>query len=105
MMRKAVVYTHGKRAGVLTEVSPNEYHFDYDEDYDGDSISLTMPVSQKKYSFKSFPPFFEGLLPEGVMLQGLLRIVKIDQKDYFSQLMATGADLVGAITVKPMEDE
>ncbi|SFW66081.1 serine/threonine-protein kinase HipA [Sinomicrobium oceani] len=104
-MRKAVVYVHGKRAGVLTEVSPNEYHFEYDDHYEGEAISLTMPVGQKKYSYTSFPPFFEGVLPEGIMLEGLLRIAKIDQKDYFSQLVATGTDLVGAVTVKPMEDE
>jgi len=104
-MRKAVVYAHGKRAGVLTEISPQEYMFKYDDDYDGQAISLTMPVGQKEFSFNTFPPFFEGLLPEGIMLEGLLKISKIDQKDYFSQLMATGADLVGAVTVKPMEDE
>jgi serine/threonine-protein kinase HipA len=104
-MRKAVVYAHGNRAGVLTEVSPKEYKFNYYDDYNGQAISLTMPVGQKEFSFNGFPPFFEGLLPEGVMLEGLLRISKIDQKDYFSQLMATGADLVGAVTVEPMEDE
>ena len=104
-MRKAVVHVHGKKAGVLTEVSTNEYHFDYDLGYDGEAISLTMPIDQKRYSFKSFPAFFEGLLPEGIMLEGLLRIAKIDAKDYFSQLMATGADLVGAVTVKPLDGE
>lgn len=104
-MRKAIVYVHGNRAGVLREVSPSEYHFDYDNDYHGEAVSLTMPVGHKKYSYKTFPPFFEGLLPEGVMLEGLLRIAKIDQKDYFSQLVATGADLVGAVTVKSMDDE
>lgn len=104
-MRKAVVYAHGNRAGVLTEVSPKEYKFNYYDDYDGQAISLTMPVGQKEFSFNGFPPFFEGLLPEGVMLEGLLRISKIDHNDYFSQLMATGADLVGAVTVEPMEDE
>ncbi len=104
-MRKAVVFAHGKRAGILMEVSPKEYKFNYDDDYDGQPISLTMPVGQKEFSFSGFPPFFEGLLPEGIMLEGLLRISKIDQKDYFSQLMATGADLVGAVTVEPLEDE
>ena len=39
------------------------------------------------------------------MLEGLLLIAKIDKKDYFSQLIATGNDLVGAVTVKSMEDE
>lgn len=104
-MREAAVYAHGKRTGVLTEISPQEYLFRYDDSYDGQAISLTMPVGQKEFSFNGFPPFFEGLLPEGIMLEGLLKISKIDHNDYFSQLMATGADLVGAVTVKPMDDE
>ena len=104
-MRRAIILVHGKRAGVLTEVTSNEYHFEYDDNYEGDAVSLTMPTSHKKYEYKFFPPFFEGLLPEGVMLEGLLRIAKIDKNDYFSQLIATGNDLVGAVTVKLMEDE
>lgn len=104
-MRKAIVFVHAKRAGILTEIAPNDYCFEYDANYEGEAVSLTMPTRHKKYSYTSFPPFFEGLLPEGVMLEGLLRIVKIDKKDYFSQLIATGNDLVGAVTVKLMEDE
>jgi serine/threonine-protein kinase HipA len=104
-MRKAIVMVHGNRAGVLTEVSSADYYFEYDPDYQGAAVSLTMPVHHKKYAYPSFPPFFEGLLPEGVMLEGLLKIAKIDQKDYFSQLIATGNDLVGAVTVKLMANE
>ena len=104
-MRRAIVFAHGKRAGILTEMTANDYHFEYDENYKGEAVSLTMPTTQQEYNYTSFPPFFEGLLPEGVMLEGLLRIVKIDKKDYFSQLIATGNDLVGAVTVKLMEDE
>ena len=59
-----------------------------------------MPVKIKGFYFNSFPPFFDGLLPEGIQLDGLLRIKKIDRDDYFSQLMATGADLVGAVSVE-----
>lgn len=104
-MRQAIVYVHGNRAGILTEMNANEYYFEYDENYQGEAVSLTMPVNHKKYGYKSFPPFFEGLLPEGIMLEGLLRIAKIDKTDYFSQLLATGNDLVGAVTVKLMKDE
>jgi serine/threonine-protein kinase HipA len=104
-MRRAIVMVHGNKAGVLIEVSSSEYHFEYDENYEGEAVSLTMPLNHKKYGYKSFPPFFEGLLPEGIMLEGLLKIAKIDKKDYFSQLIATGNDLVGAVTVKSMEDE
>ena len=104
-MRKAIVLVHGKRAGVLTEITSGAYQFEYDENYESAAVSLTMPLANKKYEYNSFPPFFEGLLPEGIMLEGLLRIAKIDQKDYFSQLIATGNDLVGAVTVKLLENE
>ena len=104
-MRRAIVMVHGNIAGILTELSSDEYHFEYQENYDGEAVSLTMPLKHKKYEYKSFPPFFEGLLPEGVMLDGLLKFAKIDTKDYFSQLIATGNDLVGSVTVKLMEDE
>lgn len=104
-MRKAVVFVHNKRAGILSEEASGKYRFIYDEAYEGEAVSLTMPVSQKEYHYTSFPPFFEGLLPEGVMLEGLLRINKIDKADFFAQLMATGNDLVGAVTVKELTNE
>ncbi|OBX21542.1 serine/threonine-protein kinase HipA [Gelidibacter algens] len=104
-MRRAIIFVHGKRAGVLTELSAINYSFEYDDNYKGAVVSLTMPTRHKKYSYTSFPPFFEGLLPEGTMLEGLLRITKIDKNDYFSQLIAKGNNLVGAVTVKLSEDE
>jgi serine/threonine-protein kinase HipA len=57
-----------------------------------------MPVKNEEYFFDSFPPFFDGLLPEGIMLEGLLKTYKIDKTDYFQQLIITGKDLVGAVT-------
>jgi len=59
-----------------------------------------MPLELKEFHFTSFPPFFDGLLPEGIQLDGLLRIKKINKEDYFSQLIATGSDLVGAVSVE-----
>jgi len=102
-MRIAKVYMHNKLAGYLTEVEKNKkYKFSYDDNFEGDPVSLTMPVETKEFIFNSFPSFFDGLLPEGIQLDGLLRIKKIDKDDYFSQLMATGADLVGAVSVEEM---
>lgn len=104
-MRKAIVFVHDKKAGILSQEASGNYLFIYDDNYEGENVSLTMSKTQKEYHFTSFPPFFEGLLPEGVMLEGLLRINKIDKKDYFSQLIATGNDLIGAVTVKEPTDE
>jgi len=104
-MKKAVVYVHEIRAGVLFEEEFGRYGFTYDVAYNLEPISLTMPIGHRRYSFSSFPPFFEGLLPEGIMLEGLLRMNKIDINDYFSQLIAVGGDLVGAVTVKAAANE
>lgn len=102
-MRKAKVFMHKSLAGYLIEEEKNiKYLFYYGDNYKGEPVSLTMPVEIKEFYFNSFPPFFDGLLPEGIQLDGLLRIKKIDKDDYFSQLIATGSDLVGAVCVEEM---
>lgn len=99
-MRKAKVFVDGNFAGELLEIKRElEYKFEYIEGYNGPSVSLEMPIDKKTYQFDRFPPFFEGLLPEGIMLEGLLRIKKIDRNDYMSQIIAVGEDLVGNVTV------
>ncbi len=100
-MRKAKIYVKGIEAGILSElVKGKEYVFEYLEGYKGLEVSLTMPTKQQVYKFNNFPPFFDGLLPEGIQLEGLLKIRKIDRIDFFSQLIAIGEDTVGAVTIK-----
>ena len=100
-MRKAKVYMHNIFAGELIEEVPGRsYRFVYDKNYDDELVSLTMPVSEREFQYNSFPPFFEGLLPEGIQLESLLKQRKIDKNDLFSQLIAVGRDLVGAVTVE-----
>lgn len=101
MMRKANVFVNGVEAGILIEiVFGKNYRFEYLEGYSGMPVSLTMPLKVEGYKFLSFPPFFEGLLPEGYQLEGLLKFGKVDRNDLFAQLMAVGDDLVGNVTVK-----
>jgi serine/threonine-protein kinase HipA len=100
-MKKANIYLHGSHAGILEEQEYcKKYVFTYDCDYNGDSISVTMPIKKESYLFSRFPPFFDGLLPEGVQLEGLLKQKKIDRNDLFSQLIAVGNDTVGAVTIQ-----
>lgn len=104
-MRKAKIYLHGREAGLLIEEKKNSrYRFLYREDYSGPPVSVTMPLKQRVYEYDRFPPFFEGLLPEGVNLEMLLRSKKIDRNDPFSQLMAVGEDTVGAVTVREVDE-
>ena len=100
-MRTAMTYMHSKPAGILEELDQGKlYRFSYLKEYKGEPISLIMPVRESPYEFDGFPPFFDGLLPEGSMLEGLLRQMKIDRKDMFSQLLAVGHEMVGAVTVE-----
>jgi serine/threonine-protein kinase HipA len=99
-MRKANVSVSGMRAGALEELQGGAYEFTYLDDYQGPPVSLTMPLTKKVYHFALFPPFFEGLLPEGMMLEALLRKYKIDRNDYFGQLLIVGQDVVGAVTIE-----
>ena len=98
-MRKAEVYVDSKFAGILQELESG-YQFSYVENYDGPAVSLTIKKSSDPLFFKIFPSFFEGLLPEGIRLELLLKENKIDRQDLFSQLLIVGSDLVGNVTVK-----
>ena len=63
---------------------------------------FALPIKNSVYEFQEFPAFFEGLLPEGVQLEALLRKYKLDKDDYFGQLLQVGSDLIGAVTVEEM---
>lgn len=103
-MRQANVFVDGELAGKLQEIEQGkQYRFVYLKGYNGSSVSLTMPLTERIYEFDHFPPFFEGLLPEGIMLQGLLRQTKVDRDDLMSQIIAVGGDLVGNVTVEASE--
>jgi serine/threonine-protein kinase HipA len=101
-VKKAKVYVHDVFAGILESIDESQYRFTYQEDYQGVPVSLTMPVKNRIYEFNEFPAFFEGLLPEGIQLEALLRQYKLDQKDFFGQLLQVGNDTVGAVTIREM---
>ncbi len=103
-MRKADIFMQGIPAGVLEEIEKGKsYRFLYREDYNGPAVSLTMPVEKREFLFNYFPPFFDGLLPEGILLESLLKQRKIDRNDNFSQLIAVGNELVGAVNVREIK--
>lgn len=100
-MRIARVFVNGIEAGRLIESKfGKKYSFEYNQEYTGNPVSLTIPLTTSRYEYEFFPPFFDGLLPEGYQLDGLLKFRKIDRNDFFSQLLAVGDDMVGNVTVK-----
>lgn len=102
-MRAVNVYINDQLAGRLQETDDHQYIFEYEPNYTGLPVSLTLPLSQRVFHFNSFPAFFDGLLPEGPQLEGLLKQRKLDRDDYLGQLIAVGKDMAGVVTVRENE--
>jgi serine/threonine-protein kinase HipA len=100
-MKSANIFQKNELAGLLDARDDGSYRFTYKVGYRGEPVSLTMPTSQPVWEFPSFPSPFEGLLPEGVQLDALLRIRKLDKHDLFGQLLAVGQDVVGSLRIEP----
>ena len=98
-MKSARIFQQNQLAGLLEARADGSCRFTYEPGYRGEPVSLTMPTSQPVWEFPRFPAPFEGLLPEGVQLDGLLRIRKLDQHDLFGQLLAVGGDVVGSLRI------
>lgn len=99
-MKLAHIYQQSQLAGILEARDDGSYRFTYDPAFHGEPVSLTMPTSQRIWEFPSFPAPFEGLLPEGVQLDALLRLRKLDRHDLFGQLLAVGNDVVGSLRIE-----
>lgn len=104
-MKQAVIYLRNIKAGILTE-DENGYTFEYDAEFlssdDAEPISLTMPLSEKPYRDKVLFPFFDGLIPEGWLLDIAEENWKIDARDRMSLLLACCKDCIGTVGVAPI---
>ena len=109
-MRQAAVYINKILAGRLTQTDNREYIFRYDDEYFANpasrSISLTLGMEQQEYRSDILFPFFFNMLSEGSNRAVQSRLLRIDPADHFGILLATaGTDTVGAITVKPIDND
>ncbi len=102
-MKSARIFQKDQLAGIFEACDDGSYRFTYEPGYCGEPVSLTLPTRQRVWEFPRFPAPFEGLLPEGVQLDALLRIRKLDQHDLFGQLLAVGNDVVGSLRIQAVK--
>jgi serine/threonine-protein kinase HipA len=104
-MRQALIKYNGKDAGWLTETNDGEYHFTYLDAYISnhadDCITLTMPVQAGVFTDKRLFPFFEGLIPEGWLLEIASQNWRINTNDRVGLLLACCQNCIGAVSVHP----
>ena len=102
-MRQAEIYRKELLAGVLTE-DGGEYRFCYDEAYlarkDAQPVSLTLPLQTEAFVSPVLFPFFDGLIPEGWLLNIVTQNWKIDKKDRFGILLVACHDPIGNVNIR-----
>lgn len=107
-MKQASVFLRGIKAGILME-DENGYTFQYDADFllsdKAEAISLTLPLTDKPFRDKVLFPFFDGLIPEGWLLDIAEKNWKISTRDRMSLLLACCKDCIGAVGVEPIINE
>ena len=107
-MRQAEIYRKDIFAGILTEEG-GEYRFCYDDTYlarkDAQPISLTLPLQTEAYISPVLFPFFDGLIPEGWLLDVALRNTDISVLDRMSLLLLCCKECIGSVSVVPINKE
>lgn len=105
-MKQAGIYINENFCGILTE-DEEGFHFSYDSEYlllpDATPVSPTMPLTDQQYNKEMMFPIFDGLIPEGWLLDIASKSWKIDPRDRMSLIMACCKDCIGNISVKPLE--
>ena len=108
-MRKGKVSYKEHFAGVITETDDGEFVFLYDPkfvtEHPKEFITFTMPVTHKPYIDQRLFPVFDGLIPEGWLLDIAAKSWKIDINDRMGLLLACCKNCIGAISVEPIQED
>ena len=102
-MKKAKVFLKDQLAGILIE-NEEGYTFMYDPEFlkseHAEAISLTLPLTEIPYQDKVLFPFFDGLIPEGWLLDIAQKNWKVDLRDRMALLLACCKDCIGAVSIE-----
>lgn len=103
-MKIGYVYYDEIFAGKIIQDDNNEFVFEYDDKYFDDknckAISLTLPKDNKKYTSNILFPFFDGLIPEGYLLEVALKKFNIASNDRMALLLKTCRNPIGIVSVR-----
>lgn len=107
-MKRADIFYKDRLAGVLTE-NEEGYEFYYLPEYlsseTATAVSLTLPLRKEAYTSPVLFPFFDGLIPEGWLLDVALRNTDISILDRMSLLLVCCKDCIGAVSVVSVEEK
>jgi serine/threonine-protein kinase HipA len=101
-MKQGLVYKKDKLAGLVWE-DENGYSFQYNKDYllnpRYGEVSRTLPLRSEAFTDKNMLPFFDGLIPEGWLLQIAIENWKLNPRDRMTILLTLCHDCIGDIAI------
>ena len=107
-MRQARIYVGDAFAGILSQEDIG-YRFVYDTHYLNSSaskpVSLTLPLKATPFVSKVLFPFFDGLIPEGWLLDIAEKNWKLHTNDRFGLLLVCCTDCIGSVRVEAIKTE
>ena len=107
MNRSGNVFFKGGFCGSIHE-NENGYFFEYDREYlkkdHAEAVSLTLPLQEKVFQSNTLFAFFDGLIPEGWLLDIAGKNWKINYKDRMGLLLNCCKDCIGAVSVIKNEE-
>lgn len=68
-------------------------------------VSLTLPISEAPYTSMVLFPFFDGLIPEGWLLDIAVRNWKLNPRDRMGLLLACCKDCIGSVSAEEVKEE
>lgn len=102
MIRSGTIYFKKYNAGQIWQ-DQDGYHFQYSSEYllseEAQPISLTLPLRPELFSSPVLHPFFDGLIPEGWLLEITVKNWKLDRNDRMGLLLTVCNDCIGAVSV------
>jgi serine/threonine-protein kinase HipA len=101
-MRQGEIWVNNSLAGILTE-GDNDYSFEYNKTYlekeNAIQVSVTLPLQKEPFKSEQLFPFFDGLIPEGWLLDIAHKNWKINPRDRMGLLLTTCKDCIGNISI------
>lgn len=102
MNRSGKVYVKDQFCGNIHETDDG-YVFSYDDQYlrgqNPIAVSCTLPLTDNPYRSKTLFAFFDGLIPEGWLLDIAEQNWKINYKDRMGLLLTCCRDCIGAVSI------
>lgn len=107
-MKQGLVYYGQVPAGVIRE-DESGFVFRYGQEYldsaEAKPISLTLPLRREAYESQTMFPFFDGLIPEGWLLDIATDSWKINPRDRMELLLTCCRDCIGAVSVERISED